>query len=166
MSEEKGKCGCTFIYRGSGHVVETQGCIHIINVLQESKEIFHLFECDALHKTEKCGQSYDILCFLQVYGYPVNNQSIHHDNCTILEETQTTRESGQKKPTHMDEQCTAEGQGNRRDKTHMYTYKQTNSHTAATLLMSPFAKNMSSWSQAVNNIFLIYITGYANADRQ
>lgn len=25
---------------------------------------------------------------------------------------------------------------------------------------------MSSWSKAVNNTFLIYITGYANAERQ
>lgn len=53
MSQEKGKCGCTFVYGGSSHVVETQGCVHIIHVLQESKEIFHLLKCDALYKMGK-----------------------------------------------------------------------------------------------------------------
>lgn len=33
MSEGKGECGCTFIYGGSSHVVETQGCVHVVHVL-------------------------------------------------------------------------------------------------------------------------------------
>ena len=53
MSVEKGKCGCTFIYGGSSHVVETQGCVHVIYVLQESEEILHLLKRDALHKRGK-----------------------------------------------------------------------------------------------------------------
>lgn len=48
--EEKGKCESTFVYGGSGHVVETQSCVHVIHVLQESEEILHLLKCDALHK--------------------------------------------------------------------------------------------------------------------
>lgn len=57
MSENKGECGYTFIYGGSSHVVETQGCIHIIHVLQESKEILHLLKCDTLHKKKVTIQS-------------------------------------------------------------------------------------------------------------
>lgn len=33
MSEEKGKCACTFVYGGSSHVVETQRRVHVIHVL-------------------------------------------------------------------------------------------------------------------------------------
>lgn len=54
MSEEKFKWGCTFIYGCSSHVVETQGCVHIIYVLQESKKVLNLLERDALHKKRKC----------------------------------------------------------------------------------------------------------------
>lgn len=56
MSKEKGDCGRTFIYRGSSHVVETQRCVHIIHVLQESKEVFHLLKRNALHKMGKMNQ--------------------------------------------------------------------------------------------------------------
>ena len=44
---------CTFVYGGSGHVVETQSCVHVIHVLQEGKEILHLLKCDALKKWGK-----------------------------------------------------------------------------------------------------------------
>lgn len=47
---EKGKCESTFVYGGSGHVVETQSRVHVIHVLQESEEILHLLKCDALHE--------------------------------------------------------------------------------------------------------------------
>lgn len=47
---EKGKSESTFVYGGSGHVVETQSCVHVIHVLQEGEEILHLLKCDALHK--------------------------------------------------------------------------------------------------------------------
>lgn len=50
---EKGKCGCTFIYGGSSHVVETERGVHVVHVLQESEEILHLFKRDALHKMGK-----------------------------------------------------------------------------------------------------------------
>ena len=53
MSGGKGKRGCTFVYGGSSHVVETQGCVHVVHVLQESKEILHLLKCDALHNMGK-----------------------------------------------------------------------------------------------------------------
>lgn len=71
--EEKGKCESTFVYGGSGHVVETQSRVHVIHVLQESEEILHLLKCDALHRME--GQKkknhrhwrMEIKSFLQFY---------------------------------------------------------------------------------------------------
>lgn len=59
---------CTFIYGGSGHVVKTQGCIHVIHVLQESKEILHLHKRDTLHKT---GRFFKEHIFLQFHYNPV-----------------------------------------------------------------------------------------------
>ena len=55
MSKEKGERGCTFIYWGSGHVVETQGCVHVIHVLQESEEVLHLLKWDSLGEMRECG---------------------------------------------------------------------------------------------------------------
>lgn len=34
-------------------MVETQSCVHVIYVLQESKEVLHLLKCDALCDKEK-----------------------------------------------------------------------------------------------------------------
>lgn len=34
-------------------MVETQSCVHVIYVLQKSKEVLHLLKCDALCNKEK-----------------------------------------------------------------------------------------------------------------
>lgn len=39
----------TFVYGGSSHVIETQGRVHVVDVLQEREKVLHLFKCDALH---------------------------------------------------------------------------------------------------------------------
>lgn len=44
---------CTFIYRGAGHVIETQCSVNIIDVLQEGEEVLHFFKRDALCEREK-----------------------------------------------------------------------------------------------------------------
>lgn len=43
----------TFVDGGSGHVVETQGRVHVVDILQKSEEILHLFKRDALQETER-----------------------------------------------------------------------------------------------------------------
>ena len=38
----------TFIDGGSGHVVEAERRVHVVDVLQEGEEVLHLLEGDAL----------------------------------------------------------------------------------------------------------------------
>lgn len=59
-------------------MVKTQGCIHVIHVLQESKEILHLLKCDTLHKIGNVTNHRvsKELVILQFYYNPVKNQSI------------------------------------------------------------------------------------------
>ena len=46
------KLSGTFIERRSSHVVKAQCSVHVINVLQESEEVLHLLESQALEEKQ------------------------------------------------------------------------------------------------------------------
>lgn len=49
--KERGVYACTFVYRSTSHVVETQSRVHVIHVLQKREKILHFFKRDPLINT-------------------------------------------------------------------------------------------------------------------
>lgn len=64
ICNKKGVCVCTFVYRGTRHVVETQRRIHVIHVLQKREKILHFFKRDALINTTEASGRWKNACLL------------------------------------------------------------------------------------------------------